>query len=104
MDSKDEVRQVTTRFRMKVTILVTGEVFIDTDGVNVSVEPTHLRPMVIDPTLFTHDSEHKQKLEQTLMPYAMDAVLRNASDEVRNMLKKSNEELLPQTTIDGAKA
>lgn len=86
----------TTRFRMKVTMMVTGEVFIDTDGKNVSVEVDSLRPMVIDPTLFTHESSARAELEKQLMPYAMDAVLRVASEQVTQMVRKENRELEQQ--------
>lgn len=86
----------TTRFKMKVTMMVTGEVFIDTDGKNVSVEVDSLRPMVIDPTLFTHESSVRAELEKQLMPYAMDAVLRVASEQVMQMVRKENRELEQQ--------
>lgn len=86
----------TTRFRMKVTMVVTGEVFIDTDGKNVLVEVDSLRPMVIDSTLFTHESSARAELEKQLMPYAMDAVLRVASEQVTQMVRKENRELEQQ--------
>ena len=84
------------QFKMKVTMMVTGEVTIETNGKDVQVTVDVTRPLVIDPTLFTPETAVKKELEQKLMPYAMDAVLRTVSEQVRDFVRTENAEVPPQ--------